>query len=565
MIKKISLILCFSVLQVFSQQLDRTQLDSLYNLYTFLRGVNPSSKLEAEVEANPSYRKCGFGMTGQIKDNLSSFSVEQQTVIAKLLSRPTLSDELVSPSGFFRIHYTTTGTNAIAYDVNLLAEALDSAYSFEVDYLDFLPPPADGSAGGDGKYDVYVLNLGNLYGQTSSESNVGSTSWTSFLEIDNNFTGFYTTGINAARVTAAHEFHHAIQMGNYAPLNSNSFYRADDLFFYEITSTSMEEFVFDSVNDYYGYMSDYFNNPEIPFKLSDGYSLAIWNIYLKDVFGFEIFKKQWELIPTVSALSAINTSIIEEGSTFGVELNTFGIWTYYTKSRSISGKYFEEAANYPLLDPTSVANFSTASETYDMTIGPVANYFFKINLTSTDETFYSIISNSDVVSANVNSNQDIGFAFGIYNDSNSGSKVINNYYSVYFDKDGEKNWNNTGILNDIVVYLDSSSGSPDISEETFTYPSPFKYSDASEVSIVFETSKTIKSELNFYVFTPAMNLVYYNDVAIERSYTKNSKQYYEFSWDGLDNDKKQLASGVYIFVLKNDSDIIKGKLVIFND
>jgi len=53
----------------------------------------------------------------------------------------------------------------------------------------------------------------------------------------------------------------------------------------------MEEFVFDSVNDYYAYMLDYFRNTEKAFPLQNGYNLAIWNIYLKDVFGFWHFKK----------------------------------------------------------------------------------------------------------------------------------------------------------------------------------------------------------------------------------------------------------------------------------
>ncbi len=220
------------------------------------------------MKQNPAYRKCGLGLVEEIKNNMSAFSIEQQTVLSKILQRPTLPLSMVSPNGFFKIHYTDTGTDAVIYDINLFAQALDSAYNFEVNYLGYPPPPTDGSEGGDGKYDVYIRNLGNLYGQTSSETKVGATNWTSYLEVDNDFSGFYTQGINAARVTVAHEFHHAIQMGNYAPLNSSSSIRSSDIFFYEITSTSMEEFVFSTVNDYYAYMPDYFRSPEraFPFK-----------------------------------------------------------------------------------------------------------------------------------------------------------------------------------------------------------------------------------------------------------------------------------------------------------
>ena len=56
------------------------------------------------------------------------------------------------------------------------------------------------------------------------------------MMIDNDFTSYFSSGINGARVTVAHEFHHSIQGGNYI-------FRPEDTFFYEITSTAMEEFV----------------------------------------------------------------------------------------------------------------------------------------------------------------------------------------------------------------------------------------------------------------------------------------------------------------------------------
>ena len=77
-----------------------------------------------------------------------------------------------------------------------------------------------------------------------------------------------------------------------------------------------------------------------------GYDIAIWNIYLQKNFGFEILKNQWEQIPNKSALEAIALSIFQQGSTLGNELNKFGIWSYFTDSRAIPGRYFEEANNY---------------------------------------------------------------------------------------------------------------------------------------------------------------------------------------------------------------------------
>ncbi len=108
-------------------------------------------------------------------------------------------------------------------------------------------PLSDSNGGGDDKDDVYIQNQGgSIYGYTEWESKVGAVNWTSFIVIDNDYVGYYSSGIEGMLVTVAHEFHHGIQVGNYSVLNSNSPLRNDDIFFYEITSTSMEEFVFNA-------------------------------------------------------------------------------------------------------------------------------------------------------------------------------------------------------------------------------------------------------------------------------------------------------------------------------
>ena len=164
-------------------------------------------------------RKCGFGIVTSIKSNIDLYTPEQQVVLQKILSRPDLQTSIVSPSGFFRIHYDQTGFNSPSYVSSLtadqnaaeVAKSLDSVYRFEVNYLGYLPPPGDNGAGGDNKYDIYIQNQGaGLYGYTEPESRVGQINWTSFIVIDNDYVGYYGTGINGMLVTVAHEFHHAI-------------------------------------------------------------------------------------------------------------------------------------------------------------------------------------------------------------------------------------------------------------------------------------------------------------------------------------------------------------------
>lgn len=543
--------------------LQDTNLDSLYNLITFVRGINQSETASRMFDEDPSNIKCGMDLVTQVMLNFLNFTSEQQKVLSKILDRPSLPNTAVSPNGFFKVHYTTEGTDAIGYDLNLLLAALDSAYNFEINYLGFPLPPTDGTAGGDGKYDVYVLNVSD-YGYTQPEVKVSASSWTSFMSIDNDFagSGFYTHGINAARVTVAHEFHHAIQMGNYAPANLNQPYRNDDRFFYELTSTSMEEFVYDDVNDYWGYLNGYFSDPEKPMPLHTGYDLAIWNIFIKERFGFGTIKNQWELIPGNEALKAIALSLNQIGTSFCNELNKFGIWSYYTGTRNIPNRYFKDAANFPLITPTATMSFTPPSKTYNMAVGPVANYFLRLNLPNTDGIFYSIVTNSDYQKAIENPGQQLDFSISLYNDSTTGNKKLNDYYSLQFSNEDQLNWGSAGILNNTIVYGDSNFSFTNLAGDTYAYPVPYRRSSSGQIRIAFTAEYNLNEEVDLIIFTSGLETVFTSTMKIQTTYLKKNKNYCEIV---LNKNDLVLKSGVYIYSVKAREEIFKGKLVIFND
>ncbi len=242
-----------------SKQISEKKLDSLYNAIILLHNPETTIKGTNQIAIDQAPVKCGFGTIADVKTHFDSFTPEQQNSINQVLSRPELQTNKVSPSGIFRIHYDTTGNyvpdyfngikNTIQLSVDSLAIAFDSSYNYEVNILGYDAPPSDGTEGGDGLYDVYIKPV-NGYGYTEPVK-LGPT----YIVVDNKM-NFYTKGIHAARVTAAHEFHHAIQVGSYSDNTSGNRY------YFEITSTAMEEFVYDSVNDYYGYLLGYFNKPD---------------------------------------------------------------------------------------------------------------------------------------------------------------------------------------------------------------------------------------------------------------------------------------------------------------
>lgn len=554
----------FFLVPVYSQINNKKQLDSLYD--AFIERYNNKVDIVNSTGA-PEHIKCAFGIVNEIKRNINNYSAGQRQLLKTLLQRPTKQKSLVSPSGFFRIHYDTTGTEVPTYNTSLSPDenaiqvgiAADSAYSFEVNYLGYPPPPGDGTDGGDNKLDIYITSALGDYGATTIDRPLGNHRYTSYIEIHYSFQGgsFATHGFDAMRVTVAHEFHHTIQVGNYTGDKYNI-----DGFFYEMTSTSMEEFVYNTVNDYYAYMKNYFNYPNRVFNRSgadDGYDLAVWNIFLKDKFGYDIIKKQWELFRDVRALTAIQSSLVEKGSNLSESLNEFGIWTFFTNYRTVPGKYFDEAANYPLIklmpvsyipdSPISLSNIKAASN----------NFLAIINSsTSPRDTLVVIITNSDYFSANDSSYKNFNFNYTLAPDSTDGSVGLTDNYFAKFSVDQPNLWSVSEVLNNQVVRQNGTIYKPiTASQELLAYPDPFHYNNFLDTDIKILVDSKGEPNADFNVYTPAMQLVYSAKIPFDITGKILKWKIRSFN--------KKLASGVYIYAVKVGDKTSVGKLVIFNE
>ena len=537
---------------LFPQEISRQQLDRMFNDFMKIRNAKSVNKASTADE----FIKCGFSQVNSVRQNFNSFTPDQQQILKPLLARPDLQTSIASPSGFFRIHYDTTGDNIPGFNIDSVAIAADSAFNFEVNYLGYQPPPLDNGAGGDDKYDIYIENLVQLgeYGETDFEF-VSGDKGPSYMIVNSDFSNFPTKGINAVRVTIAHEFHHGIQGGNYI-------FRSEDAWFHELTSTSMEEFVYNTVNDYYFYQKNYFNNPnrsiaENDVGGGDGYDLAIWNIFQKDKFGFGIIKREWELMPAQRAITCINQSITENNISFSQVLNEFGVWVYFTGSRAVPGKYFSEAKNYPLIKfpvGNPVVTFSPPSDTINNVNYPVSNNFFKITYTQpalTDDII-SVITNSDVTSAINSTGTSFPFKYFIYNYPVIGSNnMLDRYYAKLVASGGP--WFNSEVLNGTWL------GSEKVfnTDADFPFPSPFNYGYSYMYVPVDQSADNV--QLN--VFTVSMTNVFSSNIPVSK--LNNVKKVVK--WNGKGNNQQKLSSGIYIVAVKNGNNVKTYKIAILNE
>ena len=550
----------FLLILISAYSLSAQKLDSLYNL--FLNVNNHTHELRnINDDLKPS--KCSFGLMASIKENYQAFSIEQQKNINAIMVRTERHTSIVSPSGFFRIHFDTTGTNMPKYDnLNLtesvmqVAVAFDSAYNYEVNFLGFTQPPSDGLEGGDDLFDIYIVNFyRGTYGQTQWENKK------SYIEIDNSFLaseGYYSHGIEAVQVTAAHEFHHAIQVGSYRDyVNSN------DHFYFELTSTSMEEFVYDDVNDYRQYLNKYFDHTDLAFNalnIDNGYEKVLWNIFLKERFeednpmlGHEIIKKSWELLKNENntAMLAIASAVQElSGFSFAQVFNEFATWLNFTNYNSKPSMYFEEGENFPLVRSTYKYEI-TNSKTISLQTNPTSiNYItFWDYSNGFADTIVAVLSNSDFSGTTSNNTTEVQFT--IANKLFEGSVPINeNYFSKLSGQDAGF------VQSSFIINNELAENQTPHNEVSFAYPQPFNYEK--DISLYFPTFSDITNFAELNIYSPDMNLVYKDKIEISPNGNIVVK------WNGLDNSKKKLASGVYIYVTKADGKIKKGKFVILN-
>jgi hypothetical protein len=240
--------------------------------------------------------------------------------------------------------------------------------------LGYNPAPTPSGA----PYDVYLRDLSalNYYGQTTSSTPIPSpgfsNAYSSFMEIDNNFTdaiyinaagGPYST-IQSLQITAAHEYHHAIQYCY------NFFF---DIWYAEATSTWYEDELYNSVNQLYAYLPAWFSNSTLALDTAasintgGGYCRWIFNRYLTEQHS-GIIKASWDRLATMNS-SGGNTDIpmvpvLESllpsySSTLGSDFYGFAKRVYFRDWSS----HVAEIGNIQLYSPTITFGSYPASST----------------------------------------------------------------------------------------------------------------------------------------------------------------------------------------------------------
>ena len=341
--------------------LDR-QTALLYQAYA----IAAPEQLPAIYRQDRAVHRCGTPILMQARHGLED--PQHVQALAKALARPVLDYNYVSPSGHFRIHYsladpkvdpvdrhgvdpTDADANGVPDYVDEVAVTLDETWRLEVDILGYRPPPSDGDLGGGGEQDVYIKDLSigtTVYGWSYADNN-GDVS-TTYHELDNNYTdpGYVQTrGLDAMRVTAAHEFFHAIQFGYYQG--------RDGKWWQEASATWMEEVAYPEVDDYLQYLPAVLVRPENALNaFSSGffiYGASIFAHFLEQRYQRDLIRAVWEEMGASRNASLANFDRpirrLNPGG-LGRAASEYAVWNYFTGPRHLPGRFYVEGDKYPL-------------------------------------------------------------------------------------------------------------------------------------------------------------------------------------------------------------------------
>jgi hypothetical protein len=546
---------------VSAQSVSDGEQDTAFGL--FMRGASINEAFAYE-------KKCGFPFLSEVRANWDRLSDVQQIEFEQQFGRPVSDTSVVSTKGYFRLHYDTrlgsvhrpslidTGGNGIPDYVDSVAAIFDHVYEFHTRELGYDTPEQYGSAdsvtGEIIRYDVYIRSLRNLniygftapYGERIDGEDEIIPRYKTYIVIDNSYEGYPTSGLDGLKVTAAHEFHHAIQLGAYGDWRSSAADRPA-LFFYEITSTWLEDVVYPDVNDYRHYLPSLFLRRiyTIPFYESRGlqmYARAIWGFMMERRYNRDIMRRKWEYIRQVHPLDAIDLALRDYGSTFEQELAEFNLWKFYTGTRARPEHYFPEGAHYPMLtEKTPIVQHMGETMIRDPEVATQTLHYHAI-ITEQQDTVYFIVCN---VEGRVAS-EGIFYELTVFSQHNPGTVSIGNGLWFRLESNNPSAWKVFPMFEE----------TPVADRNVVVYPNPFRTGQVSTISFIVENN----NEVDLSIFSSDMRLVFNGSMYPVRAFDKNI-----IRWSGEDNMGRLVASGIYIYILQFEDSISKGKITLIRE
>ena len=325
---------------------------------------------------------------------LGQLSPRERAVAERILARPTQRHDAIHPyrtsarrfCGTRICFWWVTSTrdapsladrnrNRIPDYVDTTRQVFRKVWNTEVGRLGYRPPRSDATSrhrGPNGKLDVYIADVGrqSLYGYCTTDDPgaqsgiAGRTrrrAVSAYCVVDDDFARSQfdgsATGIAALRVTAAHEFFHAVQY---------AYDWLEDLWLMEGTATWIEDEVYDGINDNRQYLktsplSPTFSDLPLDYQSTDPaeaesglkYGAWIWWRFLSERYGPGIVRAVWRRAdsnrgaPDQYSLEATRTALELRRQDFATIFAEFGA------ANAFPAASYSEGRAYPTPEPVT--------------------------------------------------------------------------------------------------------------------------------------------------------------------------------------------------------------------
>ena len=343
--------------------------------------------------------------------------------------------------------------------------------------------------------------------------------------------------MNALKVTAAHEFHHVIQVGSYG-------FWANAVYAHELTSVWFEDVNYTDVNDYYQYLTDYFvgfsdgrSFNYDPYE--GGYERCVWAHFIAKQFSINMMRKIWEEMRTKTYqentdvfLESNDAIITDSGMTLQTAFAEFTKWNYYTADRADTVKYYPEGNHYPRFQPLQTIPFNTTTTT-NGNVEPLSTSMYEFDMQQ--DTITAVIANVDVNSAiNRNTTQqqiDITLSSGLQ--TNISAENLSLWSSFFIESSTRTD----------IPHLQSNAA-----------PNPFRLAEAPWLKLPINQDAAKTAEVFF--FTSSLQLVYSGFLSV------NDEDGFRAIVVPASEVKSKLSSGIYFILAKTANSDYKWKVAV---
>ena len=540
--------------------------------------------IEKSWEKLLKYNKTPVHATHHVNNIIRNNSLPQSAEEIKLLQElgikvtrdnllpqtPAYLEEILETENF-TFHYTTNQTNSDAISttdlnnnsipdyIETMGEIFEYNWDYFTDTLGYSPPPYDGPLGGSDKYDIYVEDLPTNYfaiTYTTSFTNASENSCASYIKMRNNYNGTVfqnLTEIENIKITAAHEFFHAIQFS----------YNCHERFWLmEATAVWSEDEIYDNINDHYRYMPSWFQNSSkaIDDESSHMYGSFILFQYIDEhLGGHNIIRSIWEesrsranSVNDISFIS-IDAALSSVGSSFNSALNSMRIANRIMTEHPNAKPYtYKEANDYPVTGPYEIASliFNNDSVIYEQnSLSLYSSNYIKLDLSSPARIF---LENKDGPIDDL-----FGSVIIKYKDMNNWAIFQGNDFNI--DPSINIEWATLLVSaqnqneNDWDYKVTISEGYNENLVLKRIYPNPYIYKNSAiEINILLTTPQSIT--INIYNII-GQNIVNWDLGNVGRGETN-------LLWDRKNNSGRTVSNGVYYIEIIGQNKIIVEKITV---